>query len=220
MVLRTLQLWSLQIFGSLALEVLFGFSKIRSTVLDQTVADLWHYVHPLGGELKAGSPLQGRSEQVLDRLEATWKAAVADGAGPVHLMGHSLGSLSHSPAQAGPAGNSLAHRKHTFSSGEPTVTSRWTAVAGSRRTIALVLAGAAVTALFFYAFVWFTGTFVGWLVGLVWSAAGPAVGHWWKVVMGWWAVVGWFLFTTKDGYNRSRTWHERRWRLRDDPPAN
>jgi len=86
--------------------------------------------------------------------------------------------------------------------------------------IALVLAGAAVTALFFYAFVWLTGTFMGWLVGLVWPAASPAAGHWWKVVMGWWAVVGWFLFTTKDGYNRSRTRHERRWRLRDDPPAN
>jgi hypothetical protein len=31
-------------------------------------------------------------------------------------------------------------------------------------------------------------------------------------VMGWWAVVAWFLFTTKDGYSRSRTRHERSWR--------
>ena len=310
-VLRTLQLWSLQIFASLALEVLIGFSKIRSTVLDQTVADVWHYVHSLGGELKAGSPLQGRSEQVLDRLEATWKAAAADGAGPVHLMGHSLGSVvayhglvrrlpatavqrlvtvgsplekvcflwaklfPAGPAWAGdwlnvlsPADPVSGWLKRFDASGTQRVVNRrlWglggygeahvgyfrdprvmgdvaaalgASVDGGGRVkrpswlyrrafdiavplamIALVLAGAAVTALFFYAVVWLTGTFMGWLVGLVWSAAGPAVGHWWKVVMGWWVVVGWFLFTTKDGYNRSRVRHERRWRLRDDPPAN
>jgi sterol desaturase/sphingolipid hydroxylase (fatty acid hydroxylase superfamily) len=76
----------------------------------------------------------------------------------------------------------------------------------------VVLAGAALTALFFYAVVWLTGTLMGWLVGLAWPAAGPVVAHVWKLVMGWWAVVAWFLFTTKDGYSRSRTRHERSWR--------
>jgi hypothetical protein len=78
--------------------------------------------------------------------------------------------------------------------------------------LTLVLAGAALTALFFYAIVWLTGGFLGWLVGLVWPAAGPVVAHGWKVAMGWGAVAAWFVFTTKDGYSRSRTRHERSWR--------
>lgn len=288
--------------GSLAIEVLIGFRKIRSTALDQTAADVWHYVHSLGGELAPGSPLQGRGEMVLDRLEATWKAA--SGAGPVHLMGHSLGSVvayhglvrrlpasavqrlitvgsplekvrflwarlfPASPAWTGEWLNVLTPSdpvsgwlKRFDASGSQRVVNRrlWgvggygqahlgyfrdprvmtdVAVAlganvrsGARRRgwgwgwlrrrsvdlavpllmFVLVLAGAALTALFFYLVVWLTGYFMGWLVGLVWPSAGPVVNHWWRVLMGWWVVAAWFIFTVKDGYSRSRVRHQRSW---------
>lgn len=299
--LRTLQLGCLQIVGSLALEPLMGWRRLRSTALDQTAADVWHYVHSLGGELAPGSPLRGRSEQVLDRLEATWKAA--SGAGPVHLMGHSLGSVvayhglvrrlppsavqrlitlgsplekvrflwaklfPANPAWTGEWLNVLtpsdpvsgwlkrfdasgtqrvvnrrlwglggygeAHLGYfrdprvmgdvaaalganvkggTGTQGPGWLRRRWVDLAVPLVTLLLVLAGAALTALFFYAVVWLSGTFLGWLVGLAWPAAGPVVAHGWKLVMGWGALVAWFLFTTVDGYKRSRTRHERRWR--------
>lgn len=98
--LRTLQLWGLQVAGSLARELLVGIRKLRSTLHDQTAADVWHHVHSLAGDLAPGSPLQGRSEQVLDRLRTTWQVAAAGGS-PVHLMGHSLGSVIayHGPGQ-------------------------------------------------------------------------------------------------------------------------
>jgi hypothetical protein len=300
-VLRTLQLWCLQIFASLGLEVLIGFRKLRSTALDRTAADVWHYVHSLGGDLAAASPLQGRSEQVLDRLESTWRSA--SGAGPVHLMGHSLGSVVAyhglvrrlpplavqrlitvgsplekvrflwaklfpvTPAWPGEWLNVLTPSdpvsgwlKRFDASGTKRVVNRrlWglggygeahvgyfrdprvmcdvaaalgASVDSTARTqgpgwlrrravdiamplllLALVLAGAAITVLFFYAVVWLTGAAAAWLVGLVWPAAGAAVADGWRVVMGWWALVAWFVFTTKDGHNRSRTRHERRWR--------
>lgn len=299
--LRTLQLWGLQVVGSLGVEVLMSFRKIRSTALDQTAADVWHYVHSLGGELAAGSPLLGRSEQVLDRLEATWKAA--SGGGPVHLMGHSLGSVVayHGLVRRLPpagvqrlitVGSPLEKVRFLWAKlfpAQPAWTGEWLNVLtpsdpvsgwlkrfdanGTQRVVnrrlwglggygeahvgyfrdprvmcdvaaglgarvdsgartqgpgwlrrravdfampllmlALVLAGAAITALFFYAVVWLTGAFMGRLVGLVWPAAGPMVSKAWTVAMGWWAVVAWFVFTTKDGYNRSRTRHDRRWR--------
>lgn len=299
--LRTLQLWGLQVAGSLGLEVLMGVSRIRSTVLDQTAADVWHYVHSLGGELPAGSTLQGRSEQVLDRLEATWKAA--SGAGPVHLMGHSLGSVIayHGLVRRLPPaavqrlvtlGSPLEKVRFLWAKlfpAEPKWAGEWVNVltpsdpvsgwlrrfdaSGTQRVVnrrlwglggygeahvgyfrdrrvmgdvaaalgasvdgsackqesawlrrramdlavpllmlALVLAGAALLALFFYAIAWLGGAFMGWLVGLLWPAAGPVVSKGWTVAMGWWAVVAWLVFTTKDGYSRSRTRHERRWR--------
>jgi hypothetical protein len=91
MALRTLELWLLQVTMSVALEILTAFKSVQSTVLDRTAADVWHYAHSLGGEFAAGSWLTGVSEQILDRVHATWTEARSGG--PVHLMGHSLGSV-------------------------------------------------------------------------------------------------------------------------------
>jgi hypothetical protein len=88
---RTCQLWFLQVVMSLALEVLVGIRRVRSGVLDRTAADVWHYVHSLAGELAADSPFIGVSEQILDRAHAIWSEAATGG--PVHVMGHSLGSV-------------------------------------------------------------------------------------------------------------------------------
>jgi hypothetical protein len=91
MALRTVELWLLQVVMSLALEILMASQWVRSSVLDRTAADVWHYVHSLGGELAPGSPLTGASEGILDRVQGTWEQAAA--VGPVHMMGHSLGSV-------------------------------------------------------------------------------------------------------------------------------
>jgi hypothetical protein len=90
--LRTTQLWALQVLMSLALEILMEVAWVRSIILDRTAADVWHYVHSLGQELAPGSPLTGVSEQILDRAERTWQEASAT-VGPIHIMGHSLGSV-------------------------------------------------------------------------------------------------------------------------------
>lgn len=300
--LRTLQLWGLQIAGSLALELLVGIRKLRSTMLDQTAADVWHYVHSLGGELAPGSPLQGRSEQVLDRLQATGQQAAAGG-GPVHLMGHSLGSVIayHGlerrlppgavqrfitlgspleklrflwarlfPARRAWAGDWLnvlspsdpvsgwlrrfdaeglprvVNRRlwglggygeaHVGYFRDPRVMGNVAAALGAhvdvgarspgpgwmrRRALdvlvpmallAAVLAGAAITALFFYSVAWLTGALMGWLVGLVWPATGPVVARGWQWLAGVWMVLAWLVFTTRDGYRRARRRHERHWR--------
>jgi hypothetical protein len=86
---RTTQLWLLQLAATVGIEPLTRSRWAQS--LDRTAADVWHYVHSLGGEVAAGSPLAGAGEQILDRLHHTWMDASADG--PVHLMGHSLGSV-------------------------------------------------------------------------------------------------------------------------------
>ncbi len=78
---------------SLALEVVIASRRIRSHVLDQTAADVWAYAHSLAGELKADSPLKGAADRALDRFLAAWRQAREDGAGDVHVIAHSLGTV-------------------------------------------------------------------------------------------------------------------------------
>lgn len=92
-VARTLQLWTLQVMMSLALEVVGASRRIRSHVLDQTAADVWAYAHSLAGELKAGSPLTGAADRALNRFLTAWRQAREDGAGEVHVIAHSLGTV-------------------------------------------------------------------------------------------------------------------------------
>ncbi|MCU1326322.1 MAG: uncharacterized protein JWN34_1692, partial [Bryobacterales bacterium] len=92
---RTLELLLLQIAMSLGLEIVMGSRRLTATALDQTAADVWNYVHSLAGELAPNSPLIGCSERILDRMEAMYERARAEGGpgSPVHVMAHSLGSV-------------------------------------------------------------------------------------------------------------------------------
>lgn len=92
---RTFELWLLQVVMSFALEIVIASRKVRSTVLDQTAADVWNYVHSLAGELAADSPLVGSSERILDRFKSTWERARSEGQpnSEIHVIAHSLGSV-------------------------------------------------------------------------------------------------------------------------------
>lgn len=91
-ILRTIELYVLQVAGTFALEFLEAFRKLRATAFDQTAADVWHYVHSLGGAVAHGDWRTGLSERILDCAEGTWTRA-AEGGTRVHLVGHSLGSV-------------------------------------------------------------------------------------------------------------------------------
>lgn len=88
---RTAQLWFLQLTMTQALEVLTSCSTIRERDLDRTAADVWHYIHALGGDPSTPVELRGAAEAMLDRAEAVCVEAAAGG--PLHLVGHSLGSV-------------------------------------------------------------------------------------------------------------------------------
>jgi hypothetical protein len=92
--LRTFELWVLQVVMSLGLEVVIASRKVRSTILDETAADVWNYVHSLAGDLAADSPLAACSERILDRFQSAWERAKAEGpTESIHVIAHSLGSV-------------------------------------------------------------------------------------------------------------------------------
>jgi len=92
---RTCELWLLQVVMTFALEIVIASRKIRSTILDETAADVWNYVHSLAGDLAADAPLIGAGERILDRFQSAWERARADGPpnGEIHVIAHSLGSV-------------------------------------------------------------------------------------------------------------------------------
>jgi hypothetical protein len=92
---RTFELWLLQVVVTFALEIVIASRKIRSTVLDETAADVWNYVHSLAGDLAADSPLVGSGERILDRFQSAWERARAEGHpnSGIHVIAHSLGSV-------------------------------------------------------------------------------------------------------------------------------
>jgi hypothetical protein len=88
---RTLQLWLLQATMTHALDVLTSVRCVRESALDRTAADVWHYAHALAGDASAPPALRAAAEQILDRAETICLEAAAGG--PLHLVGHSLGSV-------------------------------------------------------------------------------------------------------------------------------
>jgi hypothetical protein len=91
---RTFELWLLQVVMSLSLQVVVASQKIRSTILDETAADVWNYVHSLGGEVVADSPLAACSQRILDRFLSAWERARVEGpVDEIHVIAHSLGSV-------------------------------------------------------------------------------------------------------------------------------
>ncbi len=300
-VARTLQLWTLQVMMSLALEVVIASRRIRAHVLDQTAADVWAYVHSLAGEVKADSPLQGSADRMLDRVLAAWQHARADGAGDIHVIAHSLGTVIAYHALARRLPPNAIRRLFTIGSPLEKVRFLWTRlfpprldwscewinvftpsdpVSGklkrfdavsarveNRRlwgvggygeahvgyyrdgrvmallaeglglttgrpgsagpswfirrlvdiavpalTLVLVALGAVLTLAFFWLAIRATGWLTALPVGLFSAEWAAIVESWWRTGFGWAMPVLWLVFLTKDGYLRSVTRHERRWR--------
>ncbi len=301
-VARTLQLWTLQVMMSLAVEILSASRRIRSHALDRTAADVWVYVHSLAGELKAGSPLEGAADRVLDRFLEAWQLARQDGAGDVHVIAHSLGTVVTYHAMArrlppnairrlftigsplekvrflwttlfpprldwscewinfftlsdpvsgkltrfdsvsarienrrlwGVGGYGEAHVGYfrdgrvmrplaeglgfttggrLANTGPSWLTRRLVDVAVPLMAVVVVMLGAAATIAFFWATILATGWLVTLPVRLFSAEWAAVVSSWWRTGFGWAMPVMWLVFMTRDGYRRSLTRHERRWR--------
>ena len=88
---RTAQMWLIALTATIIYEIVP--KKIHSTVLDQTVADVWNYTHSLGGSLQELSPVYGAGKVIVDCFRQTAHRARLDGCGELQIIAHSLGTV-------------------------------------------------------------------------------------------------------------------------------